>query len=326
MSWGHEGVITHLESWCQANLGRHDSPGFHTYHEHFRSLINAKILERQEEHHNEGAYGMSKAGGCVRAACLARAGAPRKPISGSDAVTFELGHIVEVMALAVLQASGFTVTGLQDRVRLAGLFSSATDGVLTAGPVDLPYPLPVSIKSTGYKMGKPGQRRGFAALPAAGVRAEQPGWWVQSQLEMAALSSSHSLVLVVARDVIKAYEGDRFMPSLAWYAELLRSEASLQRRVIAMYDDAANFRDPQDSPPAYFIGNGWANLPAPGDNASGWGGPNQKATGKFNPCNGCDFAELCAEAELSRQLSASLEGGRRPAPSPPSAASWEDMP
>lgn len=312
-------IIRYLEAWCKDHLGHHDSPEYARYHARFQEHLARKREEQAREHSNGGLFGMSGAAGCLRANALKRARVEGKPMEGDTLVTFEIGHLLECMTLAVLDASGFKVEDPQRAVELGGVFRSAVDGVLTAGPVALPYPLLVSAKTNSYKSSSPprgnapAKRYGFAALPLDGVRKAQPSWWVQSQLEMAATGYTHSLVLVVAKDMIAAFRGDSVFTasgSLSWYAEVIPAEPTKAEseadpswlklegqygHALTLLDQGA---DPRRVPPVvYQPGNGFIVLPAPGDFASGWKGPNQQVTGTFNPCFGCQYGgmkEICS--------------------------------
>jgi hypothetical protein len=305
--YGHELLIRHLQSWCRDNLPK-NSPGRHALHEAWGKHFDAKLAEMEAPHDNAGLFGMSSAAGCLRANALRRAKAPHEPTGGDDMVTFEIGHALESFALAVLEASGFTLSGSQLRAEIPGVMCSAADGALTAGPVDLPYPVLVSVKTASYKQGGKGKRRGFAALPLDGIAQEHPTWSAQAQLEMIALPEyKHILFLVIAKDMIKAYEGDPLLPSLSWYAELVpaRPESVEQivkahQIVIATEVDQMQKNGafgPLTVPPITFWPNGdgfkGIRLPDPGNVKDGWKGPNQDATGRYNSCFSCSYSALC---------------------------------
>lgn len=305
--FGHEAVIHHLRDWCAEGLKQ--GPGRVVFHGIWQRHFAAKLAEQETEHSNQGLFGMSSAAGCLRANALRRAGVPGTPATGDDRVTWETGHQIEVFALAVLEASGFKLAATQARAVIPGVFSSAADAVLADGPVKLPYPLVLSVKSRAYKMGGKGKRRGFAGLGMDGIYAAEPAAWVQAQLEMQALGLDSALVLVVAKDVVKAYEGDPYLPSLAWYAELVsRAEEEALRPVILAHKITLHEEERQEhgtgafSPisitPITFWPNGngvmkAVRLPDPGNVKDVWGGENQKATGRFNPCFSCQYSALC---------------------------------
>lgn len=341
--YGHEPLIRHLQTWCRDNLSK-GSPGRHALHEAWGRHFDAKLAEMEAEHDNAGLFGMSGAAGCLRANALRRARVQGEPIGGDDLVTFEIGHALESFALAVLEASGFTLSGAchgcgeivplgangharteygrgefaemvqcgptssQIPATIPGVMCSAADGALTAGPVDLPYPVLVSVKTASYKQGGKGKRRGFAALPLDGIAAEHPTWSAQAQLEMIALPEyKNVLFLVIAKDMIKAYEGDPLLPSLSWYAELLPGSPEtvttiLNGHKVVLIEEARALQetgayDPLTVPPITFWpnGNGFKGirLPDPGNVKDGWKGENQDATGRYNPCFSCSYSVLC---------------------------------
>lgn len=308
-------VVAHLRRWVSENLRRHDSPGRLLYHEIFSRRLDEKRFEQEEEHDNKGLFGMSSAAGCMRANAAKRAGIPSEPVDADTLSTWEIGHLLECKALAILEASGFTLGSAQVECHLPPAHLSYADGVLTAGPVDLPYPVVLSVKTSSFKMsgkqrGGGFKRYGFCALPLDGIYRGQPSWYVQAQLEMAALGIDNALVLVIAKDMVKAMQDDPIMQesgSLTWYAELVRSDRPSK---LLSLGTAFDFReayerlldaDPVSVPPVlYRSGQAppdkrWIRLPAPGDVESGWGGENQQATGDYNPCFSCQFASWCRE-------------------------------
>lgn len=313
-------VTRYLERFAQEHLGDHSSTAYLRYHELFAGHLLTKRAEQSEAHSNNGRMGMSKAGGCLRASAFSWIGAKGDPFSGSTRVTFEVGHLLECMTLALLEASGFELQGTQVVCDLPPAHYSYTDGVLLSGPVALPYPLALSVKTAGMKMSGKNRdgsfkRYGFCALPLDGVYQGQHDWYVQSQLEMAALGLQHSLVLVVAKDTVKTMESDPIMQesgSLSFYAEVLARVPDfekpyqesggevltlLRERMAEVFSFGSDPEElvraalsvlPVCSRPGRFV-----QLPAPGDTASGWGGPNQKARGDFNTCHGCGYSALC---------------------------------
>lgn len=298
MIYTETSVTRYLEDWMAAHLGDHTSPEYRRYLELFQTYLDEKREEQREEHDNEGNFGMSSAAGCLRANALRRAGVKGRPETGSTRHTWEVGHLCEVMTLAVLAASGFKLRGTQVRCDFPPHLSWA-DGVIESGPVPLPYPLVLSVKSSSYKSssfsrGKAMKRYGFPALPLDGVERAQPSWYVQLQLEMAALGLRHGLVVAVAKDMIKAFEGDPIMQesgSLSLYAEVIEAESWVAENVAAEH---AYIQDKESSavhPILTWVGRdrGPVRFPAPGDVVSGWGGPNQQATGTFNYCFGCQY-------------------------------------
>lgn len=294
----HTPTVKYLKAWCAEHMGAHDDPLYHKYHSLFADHLAKKRTEQQQLHDNEGKFGMSQAAGCIRANSLRRAGVKGKPPDGDTRLTWEIGHLLECMSLAVLEAPGFTLSASQVRCELPNHLSWA-DGILAAGPVDLPYPLLLSIKTNSYKSSgrtKGGFKRfGFAGLPLDGIRTSQPSWYVQAQLEMLAKIVPRALILVVAKDMVKAFEGDEIFQesgSLSWYAELIEFDTVIAEEVAHAYRPGRDLTRPA----VYSPDKGFITLPAPGDVSEGWGGLNKEATGTFNPCFGCEFGgmpEVC---------------------------------
>jgi hypothetical protein len=312
--YGYRPLTVFLQDWCARNLPS-GSPGRPALHTAWRRHFEAKLAEQEIPHGNAGLFGMSSAAGCLRANALKRAGIKGAPTPGDDLVTFEIGHALESLALAILEASGFELAGTQIPAVIDGVMSSAADSALLSGPVDLPYPCLVSAKTSSYKATQRGKRRGFAALPLDGVAEAHPSWHLQAQLEMRALPQyGHVLVLVLAKDMVKVYEGDPLLPSLSWYAEVLPRRAGFEeptliahRHVLAAEDDAMQSSgvDEADVARSVMPITWWPRggslepivLPEPGivnpDKGKRWSGPNAEATGRFNPCGGCDFPAVC---------------------------------
>jgi hypothetical protein len=212
------------------------------------------------------------------------------------------------------------------------LHSSKVDGIIVSAPAELQIPVPIilSVKSTAYKMaafvkGGNQKRKGFAALPF-GVKSEEPSWYMQAQLEMhgagewrqkcidaRALSlgwvpkrwdgttPQQVLLVAVAKDVIAAYSQDEILQdagSMAFHAEILKYEPHIATQLVnarQVFDHIACVPVPDG------LGVGFVRLPDPGSpggqNTKGfsiWGGPNQGATGTFNPCGMCEFKAHCA--------------------------------
>lgn len=297
-------LVAHLKGWCGEHLGRHDSQQYLKYQEIFKRRLADKHDEQQAEHSNNGRFGMSGAASCLRATAAKWARVPGVEFSGDDRATFEIGHVLEVMALAVLEASGFAVSDAQVACDLPPAYSSHADAVVAAGPVPLPYPLALSVKTASYKMSgrtRDGfKRHGFCALPLDGVQCGQSSWYLQLQLELAALKLAYGLVLVVAKDLVKTMENDPIMQqsgSLSFYAEIIPADPRLATEAVAgagvALDVLRQGRDPHQVPPIVYRERGFLALPAPGDAASGWGGENQKATGDWNPCYACAYADWC---------------------------------
>lgn len=285
-----------MEAWWAEHGGRHDHPEWIAYVNDFGTLLIDKLVEMSEEHDNAGRFGMSKAGGCTRAAGLKYLGFDSEPLSGSTRATFNIGHILEIKAIATLRAIGYEVSGMQQRITIDPYMASASDGIIVIDG----KPHILSVKSMGYKMsgkryGKGGitwTRHGFAAMVANGVRAEQPGHFAQSQAEMHAATIPDTLYLVVAKDMVKAMEADPLMVengSLTFYTEGISYDPSFATSLDLMWGTQwAAVQGGRPGPAFYYANSGqWIELD-PND-ADG----NKAATGTYDPCSYCDLRAAC---------------------------------
>ena len=306
--YGHP-IARQLETWWREHGGRHDDAAWQAYIADLRSTLPAKLDEISAEHINgDGAskrFGMSKAGGCTRAAALKYLGHEGDPFTGSTLVTFHIGHLLECMAIASLRACGYAVDGAQAAVTIDPFMHSYSDGIIA----DLDgRPAILSVKTAGYKKsGKQGAkwvRQGFPALPFEGVYAGQPSWWAQVQAEMYGTGIDQALVLVAAKDMVKAMEGDPYMGdegngSLSWYAEVVPYDPAVCKdQLLPVWQQTwDSVTDGKAGQPFVWHAESrrYRQLTSPGDTKSGWGGPNRDVTGTFNPCFGCDFATACVQ-------------------------------
>lgn len=327
----HRPVTRALEAFAREHLGNHASPLFRRQQELFLSRLQEKQAEWLSAHDNEGAYGMSGAGSCLLKQDLSRDGVKGTPVEGWTRMTWHHGHLIEVEVVSMLEALGCVIEGTQAPVRTyradgSLLHSSKVDGIIVSAPADLHLPTPIilSVKSTAYKMavfvkggGGNQKRKGFAALPF-GVKGEEPSWYMQAQLEMHGTHDhkpsgrswayrndcapiDRVLLVAVAKDVIAAYSQDEILQdagSMAFHAEILNYEPLIAGRLVAAretFDHIAAVPVPDG------VGVGFVRLPEPGSpggqNSKGfsiWGGPNQAATGTFNPCGMCEYKAHCA--------------------------------
>lgn len=298
--YGHR-LARQLEEWHAAHNGQHADPAWESFLNDFQSLIALKATEMTEEHSNDGKFGMSKAGGCTRAAALKLLGNEPTPFSGSTRVTFFIGHVVECLAIASLRALNYEVGGGQQVVTIDDYMHSASDGIIADfdGAETI-----LSVKSAGYKksgkQGKQWVRRGFPELPFMGVRRSQPGHYAQAQAEMYGSGISQVLYLVASKDIIKAMEEDPYLGdgdgkgngSLTFYAELIKyDEMFCHTQLLPVWEK--QWADVQAGRPgdAMFLtgDGGYAKLTA----ASQSWQPNAGKTGTYNPCNYCDLVSAC---------------------------------
>lgn len=316
--YSHRPVIKALEGFAREHLGNPASPVFARQQERFLELLKIKQEEWLTPHSNEGAFGMSSAGGCMLKADLKRDGLEGVPPEGHTKATWHHGHLVECELLSFLEAIGCKLEGLQAPVRTyradgSLLHSSAIDGLITSAPseLEIPHGTIVSCKSTAYKMaafvkGGNQKRRGFPALPF-GVMQEEPSWYLQAQLEMHGWNQAlgqgfgHVLLVVQAKDVVQAYAQDEILQdsgSLAFYAELIPYNEAIAHALVKAREKADHIAA---LPQLGADGLRFVKLPEPGSpggqNSKGfsiWAGPNQAATGTFNHCGACEFRFHCS--------------------------------
>jgi hypothetical protein len=254
-------------------------------------------------------FGLSKSGGCTRGAGLKLLGAEPEPFSGSTHVTFLIGHLVEVLAIAALRRVGYRVNGAQQPVAF-GPFHSYSDGIID-GLKGINGPAILSVKSTGYKKsGKQGSRwvrQGFPALPFEGVRQQHPGWYAQAQAEMHGSGLGHALILVVAKDIIKSMEGDPYLGaagngSLTFYGELIKYDpVFIEEHLMPVWEEA--WEDVgRGVPPRPLYLRAGADVYVELSPASTDWEPNASRTGSFNPCSYCDLLQPCRDATEGRNF------------------------
>jgi hypothetical protein len=294
-------IALQMADWWEAYGQDHESQDWQEFLDHYVGLLQEKAAELGGAHVNladDGTptFGMSNAAGCVRAATLRLLGAERERPDGETRFTWWMGHQYEVTVLATLLAMGFDIRGSQERI-VYGPMVSYLDGIIDASGE---YDSVLSVKSQGYKFsskrGGKIVRQGFASLAFEGVLQGQPYWWAQLQAEMAATGLSHGLVVVAAKDIVKNLKGDPYLPSLTFWAEEVKADPDFQKTLLKVWTESQNkIRNNEPGEPLVYVPRtGYVTLPSPADTES-WGGPNQKATGTFNPCFGCDVSAPCSE-------------------------------
>lgn len=320
MYYGHP-LARQMEDWWRDHAGCHDDAAWHTYLDNYDALFRTKLDELRAEHTNNGRFGMSKASGCLRAVGLKFLGHPAEPFSGSTLATFHIGHLLELMAIATVQAMGYTTRGTQAPVMVEDFMHSYHDEIIE--DLDGDGPAVLSVKTSAYKMSglKRGGnktnasdylRRGFTELPMDGVKRAQPSWWAQAQAEMLGAGIGRTLVVAVAKDIVKVFESDPYMAengSLTFYAEMIPFDQEFaEEHLLPAWREA--WADVQSGrPPRALVLNKageYVPLAKLGD-GSGWGGVNQQVTGNYNPCYGCDLRVACV-AELAASYGARISG------------------
>lgn len=308
-------IAAKAEQWWAEHGGTYDSPQWRAFLADFAQLLPAKLNEQEQPHDNKERFGMSKAGGCTRAAVLKLQQAEAVPFSGSTRVTFWHGHMAEVMAIATLRAIGCTVSptdenGKQFAVSIDPFMYSYTDGKITL-PDDERSML-LSVKSTGYKMSgydyKKGiwRRFGFTQFPADGVKKTNPGHWAQAQAEMHATGVKHTLFFLVAKDIIKKMEGDPMMQrngSMSFYAEVIEyDEEFCASQLVPTWSEAWGYAEIGAVPQGYVLNSSGKYVELNPADSKG----NKERTGTFSHCDYCDLAASCAAMTMTAQLADSL--------------------
>lgn len=299
---GHP-IAKEMEAFWREHAGKHDDPQWLAYLSAYDVLLRAKMAEMGEEHSNDGRFGMSKAGGCTRAASLKVLGYESE-LSGSTRATFAIGHQVEVMALATMVAIGYKVENVQGRVCIEPTMTSAIDGETVLDGVRTL----LSVKSAGYKMSgfnfraKTWTRYGFAQFPLDGVRGTNIGYWAQAQAEQHAADAPQTLLIVVAKDMIKKMEGDPILQengSLTFYAELITHDEDFCVDMRGVWERQwESVADGFAGPSLYLAKSGEYITLRPGDDKG-----NEERTGTYSPCNYCDLSDACT---VTHPLEASL--------------------
>ena len=305
-------IAAEMEQWWTDHAGRHDDAAWMWYLADYQLQLGHKFTELSAEHVNVGAdgrkrFGMAGAGSCTRKAGLKVLGHEEEPFDGSTLVTFHIGHLLELLAICTLNACGHEVRGAQAPVEIQPMMTSFHDGTLELdGKKTI-----LSVKSSAYKMS--GQqrgkwmRRGFTELPFEGVRKAQPSWWAQAQAEMHGAGIEQTLVVAVSKDIVQVFKKDPYMMdngSLTFYTETLEYDPLwCQHELLPIWGQAWDAVTDGRAPGAFVYNpevNRYIKLPKPGDSEAGWGGPNQQATGSFNPCGGCGVVEAC-KGELAKE-------------------------
>lgn len=312
---GHP-IAKALESWWRDHAGRYDDPEWRLFIETYGTLIRQKYAELLEEHNNGGRFGMSKAGGCTRAAQLKLLGAEAEPLSGSSRATFFIGHTVEIMALSSLIVAGYSITDIQTPISIDPIMLSARDATITLdGKSTL-----LSVKSSSYKKsgaewrGSKGAkekvwvRRGFPELPFQGVRNSQPAYWAQLQAECYAGGYDQALILFVAKDMIAAMKDDPYLGaqgngSLTFYAELIPADdAFAVGQMRPVWDEAWENVQNGFAGRGYYVHktfNRYVEVKPTEKNG--------EVTGAgWNVCDYCDLRKACDERYLADMLQASI--------------------
>lgn len=277
-----------------------DPEKLHAFQTNLEARLATKNLELREEHSNDGRFGMSKAAGCTRQAGLKLLGHKPEPYSGSTKFTFWLGHLLEVVAICSLESLGYTVDGTQAVARIDPFMHSYSDGIVTGHGLDHI----LTVKSAGYKMSGKQRgkfvRRGFAELPFGGCKVVQPNWWAQVQAEMHGTGRKKALLVVVAKDIVKAFEEDEYLGaagngSLTFYCEEIDYDADwcVKQLLPAWHAEWSAVQRGQAGPALVLNNTSYRYVPL--DRAVNGHMPNAAKTGTFNYCDYCDLITACRE-------------------------------
>lgn len=301
-----------MEKWWAAHADDSKSKEWHKWVEKYSELLTLKKLELTEEHENtvdgKRVFGMSKSGGCSRDAALNLLGFKGESNTGSEKFTFFLGHSIELAALTTLEAIGYPIDTQQSCVIYdksgRPIMQSKSDGFTKI----LGIPTIVSVKSAAYKMS--GQRkgkwirRGFAEYPFVGFTQANPTGYVQLQNELASTGAKQGLVIVAAKDIVKAFEKDDYLGekgngSLAFYAEIIKPNLEMAEKSMEIFSRQMDAVERGDAGPAMYINKNTMEYveleKAKVVPSNIWGGKNQELTGTFNPCGGCRRVGVCGE-------------------------------
>jgi hypothetical protein len=182
---------------------------------------------------------------------------------------------------------------------------SATDGVIDPDPRFNNIRSALSVKSAGFKMSGKNRdgswkRYGFAQYPFDGLKKTNPKYWAQSQAEMFALGLQQSVLLVVAKDIIKAMEGDPYLGpkgngSLSFYVETTAYDSEwCASQLVPTWSEAwgNQLRGEAGAAKVITASGEYVSLDIAGDTAT-----NKALTGNYNDCDYCDLYAACKQAK-----------------------------
>lgn len=117
----------------------------------------------------------------------------REPFPGRALRRFRLGHLHEDETAAWLRGAGFVIEGQQAEYSVFdGRSQGHIDGVVTAGPVALPYPMLWEHKIQKSSI--------WRATKKHGVRSEHPTYFAQCQIYMRQFGLAHALFTALNSD------------------------------------------------------------------------------------------------------------------------------
>ena len=305
--YGDAHIAKQLEGWWKDHAGQEDDPDWNQYLDTYFEMLDNKLRELKKKHDNDGRFGMASTSGCTRKAGLKMLG-HKEDFKGSTQLTFWIGHQLEIAGLCTLLYAGYPLYGAQAPVRIDPMMHSYHDEVTTIDGIQTI----VSVKSAAYKMSsfRNGKyvRQGFPELPFEGVRASQPSWWAQAQAEMRGSDIKQTLMLVVAKDVVQAFENDPYMASTSFYTEIIPADPAFADTMEMVWQQQYLSVQGGSPGPALILPKGqdaYVRIPIPGDDSRNPQHANRQATGTFNPCGWCGLREACT-AEYAK----GYRGGR----------------
>lgn len=165
-----------------------------TLSDQINQLIDAGLQRENEKQPKRAYLGASEIGQkCLRRLAYGWHGYPRAPFPGRALRRFRLGHIHEDETADWLRNAGFTIEGQQAEYSvLDGKSQGHIDGVVTAGPVDLPYPMLWEHKIMKASI--------WRATLAHKVEKEHPTYFAQVQIYMRQFALKNTLFTALNSD------------------------------------------------------------------------------------------------------------------------------
>lgn len=163
------------------------------------ALVDAGLQAENAKQTKRTYLGASEVGNaCERRLAYSFHDTPREAFPGRPLRRFRLGHIHEDETVAWLRNAGFTIEGQQAGYGVANRedgtprHAGHIDGVVTAGPVALPYPVLFEHKVMKSNI--------WRACAAHKVKKEHPTYYAQMQLYMRQFGLAHALFVALNTD------------------------------------------------------------------------------------------------------------------------------
>jgi hypothetical protein len=170
------------------------APAAPTVASQINALIDAHLQAENAKQPARNYLGASEIGQpCERRLAYSYHKASREPFPGRPLRRVRLGHLHEDETVAWLRGAGFTIEGQQDEYSvLDGRSAGHIDGVVTAGPVDLPYPMLWEHKIMKSNI--------WRACQTHGVQKEHPTYYGQCQIYMRQFGLANTLFTALNSD------------------------------------------------------------------------------------------------------------------------------